>query len=55
MPVGGEFRVHLRATYRDFGNVWYSSEADLIFHHRHAQIEFGSVTQKPLGSTVPDR
>jgi hypothetical protein len=54
MPVNGEYRIHVRATYRDFGNVWYSSEADLSFHRRWLRIEFGPVTQKQLGSKIQD-
>lgn len=49
MPYGHEYRIPIRITYRDFNNLWYSSEADLIFHHHLGRIEFGSVTQSKLG------
>jgi len=49
MRYGQEYRILLRATYRDFNDVWYSSEAEMIFHHHLGRLEFSSVFQKRLG------
>jgi hypothetical protein len=53
IPYGGEFRVHLRVTYRDFGNLGYASEADLVFHRHLGRIEFSSPIQTKLGLQRP--
>jgi hypothetical protein len=52
VPYGGEYRIPLRVTYRDFGNVDYASEAELIFHHHLSRMEFSATTQSTLGLRI---
>ncbi len=54
MKWGEEYRIPLRATYRDFSNIWYSSEAPLIFYHKYSRIEFGPVVQRLIGYKKPE-
>jgi hypothetical protein len=45
-----EYRVKVSAIYRDSFNVWYRSQADLIYIPTQRCLTFGATTQERLGS-----